>query len=66
MRLISKMLLEIIQLIHLLYNDKKKITRNFIQNIIWNDVIVKNSKYILKEASMIIEDISTFQTKFLT
>jgi hypothetical protein len=30
---------------------------NFIWNIIWNDTIAKNPKFILKKASMIIEDI---------
>jgi hypothetical protein len=44
----------------------KKTVRNFIGNIIWNDLIAKNFKFILKQAFMIIEDILPFQTKFLT
>jgi len=39
---------------------------NFIWNIIWNDAIAKTFNFTLKEAPMIIEDISPFQTKFLT
>jgi len=33
---------------------------NFILNIIWNDVIAKNFKFVLQKVSMIIKDISTY------